>query len=141
MVLSGAKYSIAVMTAFPLSLVAILSSGPFSINIDILGFFPKTVPIPFLPFLSGGPRGSRGQNHPRLCLRMTWTFIIRSRLYPSSARALGPNVKMGQGHKLLGPTVRKDKNTIRNIKSQPKKTIREMVNFGTTKLTKLKKYF
>ena len=24
--------------------------------------------------------------------------------YPSSARALGPNVKMGQGHKLLGPT-------------------------------------
>ena len=38
MVLSGAVYSMAVMTTFPLSLVAILSSGPFSINIDILGF-------------------------------------------------------------------------------------------------------
>ena len=38
MVLSGAEYSMAVMVAFPLSLVAILSSGPFSINIDILGF-------------------------------------------------------------------------------------------------------
>ena len=38
MVLSGAEYSIAVMAAFPLSLVAILSNDPFSINIDILGF-------------------------------------------------------------------------------------------------------
>ena len=28
----------AVMTAFPLSFVAILSRGPFSINADILGF-------------------------------------------------------------------------------------------------------
>ena len=38
MVLSGAEYSMAVMTAFPLSFVAILSKGPFSINVDILGF-------------------------------------------------------------------------------------------------------
>ena len=38
MVLSGAEYSMAVMAAVPLSLVAILSSDPFSINIDILGF-------------------------------------------------------------------------------------------------------
>ena len=105
MVLSGAVYSMVVMAAFPLSLVAILSSSPFSINIDILGFFPKTIPILLLPFLSGGPRECRGQNHPRLCLKITWTFIIRPRLYPSSARALGPNVKMGQGHKLLGPTI------------------------------------
>ena len=38
MVLSGAEYSMAVMTAFPLSFVAIPSRGPFSINADILGF-------------------------------------------------------------------------------------------------------
>ena len=38
MVLSGAEYSMAVMTAFPLFFVAILSRGPFSINADILGF-------------------------------------------------------------------------------------------------------
>ena len=68
-------------------------------------FFSQTVPIPFLPFLLGGPRICRGQNHPRLCLKTIWTFITHPRLYPSSARALGPNVKMGQGHKLLGPTI------------------------------------
>ena len=39
MALSGAEYSMAVMTAFPLSLVVILSSVPFSIDIDILDFF------------------------------------------------------------------------------------------------------
>ena len=38
MALSGAEYSMAVMAAFPLSLVVILSSVPFPINIDILGF-------------------------------------------------------------------------------------------------------
>ena len=68
-------------------------------------FFSQIVPIPFLPFLPGGPRICRGQNHPRLCLKTIWTFNTHPRLYPSSARALGPNVKMGQGHKLLGPTI------------------------------------
>ena len=105
MALSGAEYSMAVMAAFPLSLVVILSSVPFFIDIDILDFFSKTVPISFLPFLLGGPRICRGQNYPRLCLKTTWTFITRPRLYPSSARALGPNVKMGQDHKFLGPTI------------------------------------
>ena len=38
MVLSSAEYSIAVMAHFPLSFVAILSRGHFSINTDILGF-------------------------------------------------------------------------------------------------------
>ena len=39
MVLSGVEYSMAVMAAFPVSFVAILSRGPFSINANILGFF------------------------------------------------------------------------------------------------------
>ena len=34
--------------------------------------------------------------------------------------------------------VHKDKNTIKNTKSQPKKTICEVVNFGSIKLTKPK---
>ena len=38
MALSGAEYSMAVMAAFPSSFVAILSKGPLSINVDILGF-------------------------------------------------------------------------------------------------------
>ena len=38
MVLSDAEYSMAVMAAFPLFFVAILSRGPFSINANILGF-------------------------------------------------------------------------------------------------------
>ena len=38
MVLSGAEYSMTVMASFPLPFVAILSRGPFSINVDILGF-------------------------------------------------------------------------------------------------------
>ena len=38
MALSGAECSMAVMAAFLLSLVVILSNDPFSINIDILGF-------------------------------------------------------------------------------------------------------
>ena len=38
MVLSGAEYSMAVMAAFPLLFVAILSRGPLSINADILDF-------------------------------------------------------------------------------------------------------
>ena len=38
MALLGAEYSMVVMTALPLSLVVILSSVHFPINIDILGF-------------------------------------------------------------------------------------------------------
>ena len=105
MALSGAEYSMAVMAAFPLSLVVILSNVPYSIDIDILDFFSKIVPISFLPFLSGGFRICRGQNYPWLCLKTTWTFITHPRLYPSLARALGSNVKMSQDHKFLGPTI------------------------------------
>ena len=34
--------------------------------------------------------------------------------------------------------IRKDKNTIKNTKSLPKKTVREIVNFGSTNWTKPK---
>ena len=45
MALLGAEYSMAVMAAFPLFLVVILSSVPFSIDVDILDFLsdmPRT---------------------------------------------------------------------------------------------------
>ena len=41
MVLSGAEYGMTVMAAFPLSLVVILFSVSFFIDIDILDFFPN----------------------------------------------------------------------------------------------------
>ena len=41
MTLSGAEYWLAVMAAFPLPLVVILSSVSYSIDIDILDFFPN----------------------------------------------------------------------------------------------------
>ena len=53
MILSGAEYSMAGMAAFPLSLVAILSSGPFSINADILGLFQNCSYTVFAPFFQG----------------------------------------------------------------------------------------
>ena len=37
--------------------------------------------------------------------KFTWTFITRPRLYSFSVWALGPNLKVGQGHELLGPTI------------------------------------
>ena len=63
---------------FPLSLVVILSSVPFSIDLDILDFF-HAVPIPFLPFSLMRPRICREQNHPRLCLKTIWTLITHPR--------------------------------------------------------------
>ena len=43
----------AVMAAFPLSLVVILPSVPFSIDLDILDFFPKLFLYRFCPSLQG----------------------------------------------------------------------------------------
>ena len=59
MALSGAEYSMAVMAAFPLSFVVILSRGPFSINADILGFsqnYSYTVLVLSFRRASGMPR-------------------------------------------------------------------------------------
>ena len=89
----------AVMTTFPLSLVVILSSVSFSIDIDILDFFPNCSHTVFaLP--------SRGTSDmPRTESSSTVSQDYLDFYYLSSARALGPNVKMGQGHKLLDPTI------------------------------------
>ena len=104
MVLSGAEYSMAVMAAFPLSFVAILSRGPFSINTDILGFSQNCSYI-VLAFsfrrASGMPRTESSSAVPQGYL----DFCYMSSAISLLGWALGPNVKVGQGHKLLGPTV------------------------------------
>ena len=99
MALSGAEYSMVVMAAFSLSLVVILSSGPFSINIDILGF-PQNC---FYTVLTLSFRRASGMPMIESSSAMSQDYL--DFYYTSSTRALGPNVKMGQGHKLLGPTL------------------------------------
>ena len=81
-----------VMAAFPSSFIAILSRDPLSINANILGFSQNRF-YTVLVLLPGGPQGCRGQSHPRLCLKVIWTFIICSRLYSTSAQALDLNTK------------------------------------------------
>ena len=89
----------AVMAAFPLSLVVILSSVSFSIDIDILDFFPNCSYTVFaLP-----SRGTSDMPRTESFSAMSQDYL--DFYYTSSARALDPNVKMGQGHKLLGPTI------------------------------------
>ena len=65
--LSGTEYLIAVMVAFPLSVVATLFRGPFSINAGVFSFslnYSYTV----LALFSGSALGCRGQNRPWLYL-------------------------------------------------------------------------
>ena len=103
MVLSGAEYSMAVMVAFPLSLVAILSSGPFSINVDILGFFQNcSYTVLALSFrrATGMPRTESFSAMSQDYLDFYYMSLAISLL----GSGLGPQ-KMGQGHKLLGPTI------------------------------------
>ena len=50
-----------------------------------------------------GTTGCRGQNHPRLCLKTIWTFIICPQQCLSSARALGSNVKWARVTNSLAP--------------------------------------
>ena len=102
MVLSGAEYSMAVMTAFPLSFVAILSRGPFSINVDILGFSQKcsyTVLVLSFKRASGMPR-------TELSLAMSQGYL--DFYYISSAISLlssgfWSQCKSGPGPQIIGP--------------------------------------
>ena len=95
-ILNGSK------AAFPLSLVVILSSVPFSIDLDILDFFPNcSYTIFALPSrdTSDMPRtessSAASQDYLDFC-------------YPSSAipflgSGLGPQCKNGPGPQIIGP--------------------------------------
>ena len=102
MALSGAEYSMTVMAAFPLSLVVILSSVPFFINIDILGFSQSySYAALALSF--------RGTSHmPRTELSSAMSqdyldFYYTSSAIPLLGLGLGPQCKNGPGPQILGP--------------------------------------
>ena len=102
MVLSGAEYSMAVIAAFPLSLVAILSSGPFSVNIDILGFSQNcsytTLALSFRSTLRM-PRTESSSAISQDYLDFYYTSSAISFL----GSGLGPQCKNGLGPQIIGP--------------------------------------
>ena len=102
MVLSGAEYSMAVMAAFPLSFVAILSRGPFSINADILGFSQKcSYTVLDLSFrrASGMPRTKSSSAMSQGYL----DFYYMSSVISLLGSGLGSRCKSGPGAQIIGP--------------------------------------
>ena len=102
MVLSGVEYSMAVIAAFPLSLVAILFSGPFSVNIDILGFSQNcsytTLALSFRSTLRM-PRTESSSAISQDYLDFCYTSSAISFL----GSGLGPQCKNGPGPQIIGP--------------------------------------
>ena len=102
MVLLGAEYSMAVMAAFPLSLVAILSSGPFSINADILGFSQNcsyTVFALSFRWASGMPRTKSSSAMSQGYL----DFYCMSSAISLLGSGLRSQCKSGPGPQIIGP--------------------------------------
>ena len=102
MVQSDAEYSMAVMAAFPLSFVAILSRGPFSINADILGFSQNcSYTVLALSF-----RRASGMSRTESSSAMSQGYL--DFYYMSSAisllgSGLGSQCKSGPGPQILWP--------------------------------------
>ena len=102
MVLSGAEYSMTVMTAFPLSLVVILSNVSFSIDIDILDFFQNysyTVLTLSLRGASDMPRTELSSTMSQDYLDFYCTYSAISLL----GSGLGSQCKNGPEPQILGP--------------------------------------
>ena len=103
MALLGAEYSMAVMTAFPLSLVVVLSSVPLSIDIDILGFFFQNCSYTVLTLFFRGT-----SDMPRIESSSAVSQDYLDFYYLSSAitflgLGLGPQRKNGPGPQIIGP--------------------------------------
>ena len=102
MVLSGAEYSTAVMAAFPLSFVAILSRGPFFINTDILGFSQNcSYTVLALSFrrASGMPRTESSSTMSQGYL----DFYYMSSAISLLGTGLGSQCKSGLGPQIFWP--------------------------------------
>ena len=102
MVLSGAEYSMVIMTVFPLSFVAILSRGPFSINADILGFSQKcsyTVLTLSFRWAFGMPRTGSSSAMSQGYL----DFYYMSSAISLLGSGLGSQCKSGPGPQIIGP--------------------------------------
>ena len=102
MVLSGVEYSMAVMAAFSLSFVAILSRGPFSINADIVGFSQNcSYTVLALSFrrASGMPRTESSSTMSQGYLDFYYMSLAISLL----GLGLGSQCKSGLEPQILGP--------------------------------------
>ena len=100
MTLSGAEYSMAVMAAFPLSLVVILSSVPFPINLDILDFSQNCS----YTALALSFRGTSDMPRTELSSVMSQDYLdfyYTSSAIPLLGSGLGPECKNGLGPQLL----------------------------------------
>ena len=102
MTLSSAEYSMAVMAVFPLSLVVILSSVPFPINLDILGFSQNCS----YTALALSFRGTSDMPRTKLSSVMSQDYL--DFYYTSSTisllgSGLGPQCKNGSGSQIIGP--------------------------------------
>ena len=103
-----------VMAAFPLSLVVVLSSVSFSIDIDILDFFPNCS----YTDLALSFRGTSDMPRTELSSVMSQEYL--DFYYPSSAipllgSGLGPQCKNGPGPQVIGPHIPKPKIARTNI--------------------------
>ena len=102
MALSGAEYSMAVMAAFPLSLVVILFCVPFSFDIDILGFSQNcSYTVLALSF-----KGTSDMLRTGLSSVMSQDYLdfyYTSSAIPLLGSGLRPQCKNGPGPQILGP--------------------------------------
>ena len=102
MVLSDAEYSMAEMAAFPLSFIAILSRGHFSINADILDFSQNcsyTVLAISFRRASGMPRTESSSAMSQGYL----DFYYMSSAISLLGSGLGSQCKSGPGPQIIGP--------------------------------------
>ena len=92
----------AVMTTFPLSLVVILSSISFSIDIDILYFFPNCSYTVFALFSRGTSDMPRTESSSAVSQDYL-DFYYPSSAIPFLSSGLGPQCKNGSGPQIIGP--------------------------------------
>ena len=102
MALSGAEYRMAVMAAFPLSLVIIPSSVSFSIGIDILDFFPNCSHTVFAISSRGTSDMPRAESSSAMSQDYL-DFYYTSLAIPFIGSSLGPQCKNGPGPQIIGP--------------------------------------
>ena len=102
MVLLGVEYSMVVMAAFPLSFVAILSRGHFSINADILDFSQNcSYTVLALSF-----RGTSDMSRIELSSIMSQDYLdfyYMSSTIPLLGSGLEPQCKNGPRPQIIGP--------------------------------------
>ena len=102
MVLSGAEYSMTVMATFPLSFVAILSRGPFSIKADILGF-SQNCSYTVLTLSFRRASGMLRTESSSVMFQDYLDFYYTSSAISLFGSGLGPQCKNGSGSQIIGP--------------------------------------